>query len=209
MTVADLCAEFGLKSGLPEDPEDKASLSLADNRWREFLRRHNRERGNYTEAELRELDASYVYEPAGLLQSPDWWYIPCGWIGCFGFIINKNDSHINWLGSFFAMTWSPLQLCFWGHNHGLYCDLVDFTFAPNTSMQLAGRLLRHFQPMAPDAQGRTPERPRPYDESEIEHALASQFPTFKNHYVYGNAIREIKRAYENETLRFTSTWAEK
>jgi len=56
-----------------------------------------------------------------LIESLAWWYIPFGWIGCSGYIVDKNDGHVNQLGSAY-----PLSVWFWGHIHGFKHDTYDF-----------------------------------------------------------------------------------
>jgi len=45
-----------------------------------------------------------------------------------------------------------------------------------------------------------------YRETEIDAALAASFPTFRQHFVW-YAIPELREAWKNEGLRFTSTLA--
>jgi len=212
---AALIPEFSLIRGYPQDPEGQASLAAAEKNIVELRRiSGERARSKLTASELAELvsmeeklglrEFALTYNRDNILQSSEWWYIPRGGIGCGGYIVNKKDCYVNWLGSGVG----GLRQWFWGHNRGLYCDLIDFTFAPDTSLDLAGRLLRRFQSLAPDAQGRIPVEERWYHEFEIEPALRSQFPTFKNHFVW-IAIPDIKAACENEGLRFTAVLGDK
>src|SRR5262249_50477896 len=76
------------------------------------------------------------YDPAKVVETDGWWYIPYCWIGCKGFIVGKDTLYVNWLGSALS-----LEECFWGHDHGVVCDLVDFTFVSGTSPELARRLV--------------------------------------------------------------------
>src|SRR5258706_354551 len=64
------------------------------------------------------------YASDKVIETDRWWYIPFCWIGCAGFIVSKDDLYVNWLGSALS-----LEQCFWGHDHGVFCDLVDFTFS--------------------------------------------------------------------------------
>src|SRR5215203_2244043 len=134
------------------------------------------------------------YSADEVIETEQWWYIPYCWIGCAGFIVNKDDLYVNWLGSALS-----LEECVWGHEHGLFADLVDFEFSTGTDQSLAARLLAHFKHMHPNDQGRLPSEPVWYRESEIPEALSRQFPTFKRHFVwYG--IPQLHRAYEKEGL---------
>jgi hypothetical protein len=138
-----------------------------------------------------------TYDPQHLLRSNTWWYIPYCWIGCAGFIVNMGDGYVNWLGS--AL---DLRLCFWGHERGIFCDLVDFEFAPDTSKDLAARLLRSFKHMFPNARGVLPNEPVWYRDSEIPAAIEKQFPVFKRHFAWV-AIEPLMGACEKDGLRFT------
>src|SRR5262249_48861612 len=97
-----------------------------------------------------------------------------------------------------------LEHCFWGHDRGMYCDLVDFSFAPDTEVELARALFPRFQHMHPNAKGLSPKEPVPYRDSELDSLFRQQFPSFKRHFVW-YAIPEIQKASENRGLRFTST----
>ena len=139
------------------------------------------------------------YDPAKIIENERWWFIPCGWIGSFGCIVNKSDKYVNWLGSS-VMT---MEDCFWGHDHGVFYDLVDFSFNPETNIQLATQLLARFQHMRPNARGMLPKQPVPYRDSEISEALSTQFPVFRHHFVW-YAIPELRKASERDGLLFTS-----
>jgi hypothetical protein len=144
------------------------------------------------------------YNPRDIIETERWWFIPCGWAGYpgrAGCIVDKADFSIDWLGT------GSLEMSFWGHDHGLNHDLADFTFAPGTDLILAETIVRKFLHMRPNAAGKLPCHPIPYRDSEITSAVSAQFPVFKRHYV-GLAIHEIRHAYENEGLRFSSTRAE-
>jgi hypothetical protein len=141
----------------------------------------------------------FQYDPAKVIENERWWYIPCGWIGCGGCIVNKSDGYVNWLGSAIR-----LEDCFWGHDQGLVCDLVDFSFGPETDRKLAARLLVKFQHMHPNARGTLPKEPVWYRESEIPKAISRQFPIFKRHFVW-YAIPELRKSSEHDRLLFTST----
>lgn len=62
------------------------------------------------------VDASRAFEAEG------WWFVPYGWIGCSGHIVEKASGEVNRLGSAF-----PLSLCFWAQERGALkspCTLV-------------------------------------------------------------------------------------
>ncbi|MFO1501310.1 MAG: hypothetical protein U1G07_23465 [Verrucomicrobiota bacterium] len=142
------------------------------------------------------------YDAARVIENDRWWYFPCGWIGSQGCIVNKDTLYVNWLGSSVC-----LEHCLWGHDHGLFVDLVDFSFAPETNLDIARRLVSRFWHMRPDSNGRQPREPVPYRDSEVDSALSSQFPHFRRHLVW-YAIPEIRRAFETSGLRFTSALSE-
>lgn len=137
------------------------------------------------------------YEPSQVIETDRCWYIPYRWIGCAGFIVNKDDLYVNWLGSGLS-----LDQCIWGHEHGIYCDLVDFTFSPATGRDLAARLVAKFKHMHPNAKGVLPNQPVWYRDSEIQAALSSQFPSFRRHSVW-LAIPELIQACDREGLQFS------
>jgi hypothetical protein len=136
-------------------------------------------------------------DPKFLLCGRTWWYIPYRWIGCSGFIVSMDDGYVNWLGSALK-----LRQCFWGHERGVFCDMVDFEFAPNTNRELVARLLRSFKHNFPNALGELPSEPVWYQASEIPAAIEKQFPLFKRHFVWF-ATEPLMNACEKESLRFT------
>lgn len=138
------------------------------------------------------------YDSSGVVESPTWIYVPCGWIGCKGCIVSKADGYVNWLGSALK-----LDDCLWGHERGLFHDLVDFELAPQTSLDLVARLLDRFKHMHPNSRGKLPEEPVWYRDSEIAEAVSKQFPFFKRHFVWFG-IPEIRVAVDEEGLVFKS-----
>jgi hypothetical protein len=94
----------------------------------------------------------------------------------------------------------------WGHEHGIFHDLVDFTFAPGTDPKLAVRLLLRFQHLRPNAAGMTPNQPCWYREEEAAAALSSQFPVFRRHFVWFG-IPDLRSAHERDGLSFAATLA--
>ena|SRR6266498_1610527 len=179
-----LIKEFSLVRGPPDTDAARESLEFA---LRCIQKRLTEERFQMT----------VPCDTEDLLSSKTWWYVPYRWIGCRGFIVNLNEGYVNWLGSGLR-----LRHCFWGHEHGIVCDLVDFTFSPDTAAELAARLLPRFKHLHSNAGGVLPSAPVWYRESEIPAALSNQFPTFRRHFVW-SAIPVLFHAYENEALRFT------
>lgn len=138
-----------------------------------------------------------VYASDRVIETDRWWYIPFCWIGCAGFIVSKDDLYVNWLGS--SLT---LEQCFWGHDHGVVCDLVDFTFLPATDRAVAARLLSRFKHRGSSVRGVPPAEPVWYQDSEIPDAMSRLFPVFSRHFVWFG-IPELMQAYERDGLRFT------
>jgi len=137
------------------------------------------------------------YEPSKMIETDRWWYVPFCWIGCAGFIVKKDDLYVNWLGSALS-----LEQCIWGHEHGIYCDLVDFTFSPETRRDLVERVVSRFKHTDPNEKGEIPDESVWYYRPNIPAAVARQFPTFRRHFVWF-AIPELFAAHEREGLRFT------
>jgi hypothetical protein len=138
-----------------------------------------------------------VTHPAKVVETESWWYIPVGWLGCAGFIVNKKDLYVNWLGSGISM-----DLCIWGHERGVFNDWVDFGFASETDRKLVARLVSKFR-RGGLTSGRLPSGPTGYQESGIEAAVSRNFPVFRRHNVW-LCIPELFWACESAGLRFTS-----
>ena len=98
--------------------------------------------------------AQFRYDSAGVIENDRWWFIPCGRIGSHGCIVNKADLYVNWLGSA-----TNREDALWGHDHGLFHDLVDFAFAPDTPPDVAVRLVAQFRHMKPKTRGQEPREP--------------------------------------------------
>jgi hypothetical protein len=184
-----LIKEFSLIRGAPNSNSSRKSLERAVDCMRKRLAREK-------------FRGDVQYDPQFLLRSRTWWYIPYRWIGCSGFIVNMNDGYVNWLGSALK-----LRQCFWGHERGIFHDLVDFKFAPDTNREMVARLLRSFKHLFPDALGVLPNEPVWYRASEIPAAIEKQFPVFKRHFVWV-AIEPLMNACEKDGLRFTCSLSE-
>lgn len=179
-----LAEKLGLKIGSPTESTGMASLEEAERQVKAFLQR------------------DIEYDPQLLMESEFWWYIPHCWIGCSGFIVDKETGNVDCLGSGVSAEGRFLENCFWGHDHGLNADLVDFAFAPDTSLDLAKQIVSKFKHLRPNSHGMLPEEPVWYRDSELESAVAEQFPLFKRHAVWP-AITDLRKAYEEHGLRFT------
>ena len=137
------------------------------------------------------------YDPARVIETSRWWYIPFTWIGCAGFIINKSDLYVNWLGSIL-----PLSVAIWGHDRGIFNDWVDFTFDPATDTKIAAQAALSFKHMRPNDKGRLPSEPIFYLERQIAAAVAEQFPYFKRHIVW-QTTETLFRLSQTHGLQFT------
>jgi hypothetical protein len=179
-----LVEEFGLDRGEPKNTAGQKSLNLALERL-------------HTRVKTERFNMTVDYEPKDLLCHANWWYIPYCWIGCKGFIVNTKDEYVNWLGS--AL---PLRHCFWGHQHGIVADMVDFTFAPDTDKEVALSLVSRFQHIPPSSKGEKPKDPVWYTGQEIETAFSNQFPVFKDHFVW-YCIPELMEASKKHGVKFT------
>ena len=177
--------EFSLIRGNPTTDAERASLDKA---LRCLQERLNQE----------QFEGTVPFNPDDLLRSRNWWYVPYRWIGCIGFIVSSENGYVNWLGSGSGI---HLRECLWGHERGIFCDLVDFTFAQDTDPKLAVELVGKFHHMHPNSRGVLPRWPVPYRDSEIQSAFSIYFPTFSRHFIW-SALPELARAYK-EGLRFT------
>jgi hypothetical protein len=183
--MQNLVEKYSLVRGAPGSEETQASLEFALARLRQRLHEE-------------QFQGTVEYNVRDLMYHPRWWYIPYQWIGCSGFVVDIDTGYVNWLGSA-----QSLDLCFWGHDRGLFHDTVDFSFAPDTSIELAGRLLRRFKREPLPSTTSENEDLVWYGKAEIDAALSENFPTFRRHFVW-YALPELRDACENEGLRFTS-----
>ena len=69
------------------------------------------------------IEQKVEYSREGVVESPDWWYIPTIFIGCTGFVVDKKDGYINSLGSVHV----PLADSLWAHNIGIKHDAHNLT----------------------------------------------------------------------------------
>jgi hypothetical protein len=187
--MLQLVNKYALVRGAPDSDEARASLDFALARIRQRL-------------EDEQFQGTLEYDARDLLHNQRWWYIPFIWVGCNGFVVNLDTGYVNWLGSAFC-----LDLCFWGHEQGLFCDTVDFSFEPDTNIQLAGKLVGRFMREPHRWVASESDEFVRYHEFEINTALTTIFPNFRRHFVW-YAIPDLRDACENEGLRFTSTLAE-
>ncbi len=73
------------------------------------------------------------------LEAESWWFIPAVWIGCSGYIVEKESEEVTALGSGLS-----LDLWFWGHERGALkspCTLViNRVNSASHSLQLMRKL---------------------------------------------------------------------
>jgi len=169
--------EFALIAGPPATESDRASLELA------LEAMHRRLEKDGFQDDLR-------FDHIKLLRCDDWWYIPFSWIGCFGFIVDRRDGYVDRLSSG-LMTLSD---CFWGHNRGIICDPIDFTFTPEVSAseETILSLVKIFRRCVRTTPGGDLDYVR-YSIEDAREAIKTRFPTFKFHYAWA-AIPELREA---------------
>jgi hypothetical protein len=186
--IENLVEAFSLVRGAPRATDDINSLNSALAHLQRQLHRDSF-RGIVT------------YDERDLLCAQNWWYIPYRWIGCGGFIVNKTNHYVNCLGSGLS-----LDDCFWGHERGVFCDLVDFTFAPETDRELVAMIVRRFKKVEFNPENPSHWETHWYDRRNIAPVIDKHFPTFKCHFVWFG-IPEIRQACREHDLRFTSVIA--
>lgn len=113
-----LIAEFKLRR---VTPENRAGYELA------------------VRAVSKAVEEPVVVNEAHAFEAEGWWFIPYGWIGCAGHIVEKQSGIVKTLGSAF-----PLSLCFWGQARGALkspCTLVvDRVRDPVRARELLAKL---------------------------------------------------------------------
>jgi hypothetical protein len=94
-------------------------------------------------------------DPAEAIEAATWWYVPHGWIGCLGFIVDKRDGEVTQLGS------APgLDDSLWGYTRRVYFERVDLTFTAVHDTEQTVRFLRFIHrriPLNPGAENSLPE----------------------------------------------------
>ena len=85
--------------------------------------------------------ARIEYDRSRVIESKDWWYIPYGWIGCFGFFVDKEDAYVDWLGSGMF----TIEDCIWAHDRGIVNEIVDFTVHEVENVSVLFDLFRYFR----------------------------------------------------------------
>lgn len=180
-----LIAEFSLTAGPPTTAADIASLEFALAAMQAHL----------DQAQFQE---PIKFDATGLLRCDEWWYIPFGWIGCYGFLVDRRDGYVNWLGS--AMM--TLNDCFWGHTRGIFCAPIDFTFTCDRDASYATvlDLVSQFRRCTADT-GRLEIDDFSYSKEAAKHAIDRQFPHFKHHFAW-LAIPALRQASEAGLISF-------
>ncbi|PQO45772.1 hypothetical protein [Blastopirellula marina] len=109
-----LVEEFGIRPDSPPFPDGAAVRSLDDavRQLRIFLKR------------------DFDFNDDWVIESENWWYIPYGFIGCAGIIMDKLDGYVNALGSCY-----DLDLYFWAHNQNIKYEYADLTVTKVKNLQ--------------------------------------------------------------------------
>ncbi len=139
-----------------------------------------------------------TYDAAKIIESEAWWYIPFVWFGCGGFIVDKKDLYVNWLGSALK-----LDDCIWGHEHGIICGPVDFAFDDGIDVAVVRRIVGRFKYYSPKRSNPAEVFDIWYTEGEIDDAIRRQYPLFRRHLVWF-AIPEIRAAIEAGEISFSA-----
>jgi hypothetical protein len=66
--------------------------------------------------------AGHEFDASEALEAATWWYVPYGWIGCCGFVVEKRTGQVHQMGSN-----AGLETYLWAQDRGLlveYADLV-------------------------------------------------------------------------------------
>jgi hypothetical protein len=181
-----MARELSLQLGPPRTPVEQASLDRALARMQRRM-------------DAQGFKGKIKFDPSQLLRASDWWYIPFGWIGCFGFIVSDAGEYVNWLGSSSVLR---MQDCFWGHEHGAVCGLVEFTIHDYSDASVLLELFPHLQKAVPSRFA--PYRMVSFFQAEIAMEIKAGFPRFQNYFVW-HAIPVLRRLKESGDLVFTCT----
>jgi hypothetical protein len=89
------------------------------------------------EAVIRHLGERAEVNEAHGFEASDWWYVPIGFIGCAGHIVEKQTGVIRQLGSSHS-----LDLCFWAQVRGLLREGCTLVIDRIHDRETARRLIR-------------------------------------------------------------------
>ncbi len=152
----------------------------------------------------RALETEFSCDDSEAIEAPEWWYIPYGWIGCAGFIIDKADGYINQLGSCHS-----LDDCFWAHNRGIKYGYADLTITQvndregtiDTLMKMGNRAPLNPIPNKSDGND---ERRTFWTREELGQQIDDLPVTFDNQHLWFT-IPALRRADENAFCNFEVT----
>lgn len=144
------------------------------------------------------------FQESQVIEAPRWWYIPYGWIGCAGFIIDKADGYINQLGSCHS-----LDDCFWAHNRGIKYGYADLTIHQitnlkstiDTLMKMGSRAPFNPIPNRPNTSGKGSEF---WTREELEAILEGLPVTFSNQILWFT-IPALRNAETQSFCKFEVT----
>jgi hypothetical protein len=152
------------------------------------------------QAALRQVEALYQepldIAPESALEAHNWWFIPHGWIGCAGHIVDKADGHVNVLGSCHS-----LDLCFWAHERGIRGDVCDLVITKVLDRAKAVAILRELDVRSPFNSVPARTDGAWLDHVEIERALANLPATFSGLQLWFG-IPHLRRAEEEHVFEF-------
>lgn len=177
---AALAARLGLAQGMPTDPAERASFDLALQRLKNAWCKAGRE-------------GEVAFEDTKILSSPRWWFIPFGWVGCSGFIVDRESGHVNKLGSCHG-----LDLCFWAQDHGIVAGDTDFVIHEVRDMEHAQAVVQGF--IHPSW---TTTEIRHYSKQEAAQVLASLPAEFPSQELWFS-FPHIREAAEVGAFTFTA-----
>lgn len=152
----------------------------------------------------RVLGRNVSYLESQAIEAPRWWYIPYGWIGCSGFIVDKADGYINQLGSCHS-----LDDCFWAHNRGIkygYADLTihqinDIQGTIDTLMKMGSHAPYNPIPNRPNTSGKGYEF---WTREELE-ALLDVLPVTFSNQILWFTIPALRNAEKESFCKFEVT----
>lgn len=149
----------------------------------------------------RALNDKVQFDERKVIESSDWWYLPYIWIGCAGYIVDKNDGYITQLGSCHT-----LDDCFWAQNHGVKYKYADLTvLRVNDEEQTVGTLMgmgnrASINPIANKSDADR-ERVKYWTPDELKGQLDSLPVTFENQMLWFT-IPALRHATENGFFEF-------
>lgn len=173
-----LIRQFALERGGGRDPAERASFARALDCLRTFLAAE----GSETDLRFREEDVLY---------SACWWYVPAGFVGCAGYLVDRADGLVHALGSC-----HPLDVCFWAQNRGFRARFTDFVIEEIGDLADSVGLVSRFA--WPEGAGN-----EVYGTARARAALASLPARFLRH-TFWFELDDLRRAEGRGVIRFTA-----